>query len=99
MMPPALKDRGLGIADASMQTSSKDLMKEGKERANEQERSRGKVMAETLKEAALRGHPAAYGLTEVINALKEGRANGQFITKDFAQPGMICRSCNHIDPG
>lgn len=97
MMPPALKDKILGIVDTSMEASSKDLMKQGKDRANEEERSRGKVLAEKLKEAALRGHPAAYGLTEVRNALTEGRANCLFITKDFALPGMICKSCNHID--
>lgn len=97
MMPSALKDKVLGTVDTSMEASSKDLARQGKDRADEDERSREKVLAEKLKEAVLRGHPAAYGLTEVRNALKEGRVDCLLITKGFALPGMICKSCYHID--
>ena len=96
MMPPALKDKVLGTVDASMEGSSRDLARRGKDLAHEGERSREKVLAEKLKEAALRGHPAAYGLIEVRNAMKEGRVNCLLITKDFTLPGMICKSCYHI---
>ena len=64
MMPQALKDKVIGIMDISMDASSKDLMKLGKDIAHEDERSREKILAEKLKEAVLRGHPAAYGLAE-----------------------------------
>ena len=72
MMPSALKNKVLGTVDTSMEASSKDLARQGKDRALEDERSREKVLAEKLKEAVLRGHPAAYGLTDVRNALMEG---------------------------
>jgi peptide chain release factor subunit 1 len=98
MMPPALKDKVIGIADISMEASSKDLMKEGKDLAHEDERSRGKVLAEKLKGAVLRGHLAAYGLAEVGKALKDGRVDCLLISEGFALPGMICTSCRHIDP-
>lgn len=97
MMPPALKDKVLGTVDTSMEAPSRDLARQGKDRADEDERSREKVLAEKLKEAVLRGHPAAYGLIEVRNALLEGRVNCLLITKGFALPGMICKSCYHID--
>ncbi|MDD1751176.1 MAG: hypothetical protein LUO89_15040, partial [Methanothrix sp.] len=58
---------------------------------------RGKALAERLKEAVLRGHPAAYGLAEVGNALKDGRVNYLLISEGFALPGMICTSCHRID--
>ena len=37
-------------------------------------------------------------LVEMLpQALKEGRVNYLLITKGFAMPGMICKSCYHID--
>lgn len=97
MMPQALKDKVIGTVDISMEASSKDLVNLGKDLAHEEELSREKVLAERLKEAVLRGHPAAYGLTNVGNALKDGRVNYLLISEGFALPGMICTSCQHID--
>ena len=97
MMPHALKDKVIGIMDISMEASSKDLMGRGNDIAYEDERSREKLLAEKLKEAVLRGHPAAYGLAEVGKALKDGRVDSLLISEGFALPGMICTSCHHID--
>jgi peptide chain release factor subunit 1 len=97
MMPQALKDKVIGTVDTSMETSSIDLAKLGKDFAHEDELSREKVLAERLKEAVLRGHPAAYGLADVGNALKEGRVNYLLISEGFTLPGMICTSCQHIE--
>ena len=97
MMPQALKDKVIGTVDTSMDASSKDLLNLGKDLAHEDELSREKVLAEKLKEAVLRGHPAAYGLTNVGNALKDGRVNYLLISKGFTLPGMICTSCQQID--
>jgi peptide chain release factor subunit 1 len=97
MMPHALKEKVIGIMDISMDASSKDLATRGKDIAYEDERSREKILAEKLKEAVLRGHPAAYGLSEVGKALLEGRVDSLLISEGFALPGMICTSCQHID--
>jgi peptide chain release factor subunit 1 len=97
MMPPALKDKVIGSLDISMETPSKDLMERGRELSHEEELSREKVLTEKLKEAVLRGHPAAYGLAEVGIALENGRVDCLLISQGFALPGMICQSCHHID--
>jgi peptide chain release factor subunit 1 len=97
MMPQALKDKVIGTVDISMDASSKDLVNIGKDFAHEEELSRENVLAEKLKEAVLHGHPAACGLAEVGNALKDGRVNYLLISEGFALPGMICTSCHHID--
>ena len=97
MMPQALKDKVIGTVDISMEASSKDLANLGRDIAHEDELSREKVLAEKLKEAVLRGHPAAYGLAEVGNVLKDGRVNCLLISEGFTLPGMICTSCHHID--
>jgi peptide chain release factor subunit 1 len=97
MLPPALRVKVLGTMDVSMEATSKNLVKQGKDLAHEDERSREKVLAERLKEAVLRGHPVVYGLADVGNALKEGRVNCLLISEGFALPGMICKSCHHID--
>jgi len=97
MMPKALKDKVIGTVDISMEASTKDLVNLGKDLVHEDELSREKVLAERLKEAVQRGHPAAYGLAEVGNALKDGRVNYLLISEGFALPGMICKSCHRID--
>jgi peptide chain release factor subunit 1 len=97
MMPQALKDKVIGTVDLSMDASSKDLLNLGKDFTHEDQLSREKVLAEKLKEAVLRGHPAACGLAEVGNALKDGRVNYLLISEGFTLPGMICTSCHHID--
>ena len=97
MMPPALKRKVIGSLDISMEASSKDLMERGRDLSHEEELSREKVLAEKLKEAVLRGHPAAYGLAEVGKALKDGRVDYLLISEGFALPGMICTSCHHIE--
>ncbi|MGB7545693.1 MAG: Vms1/Ankzf1 family peptidyl-tRNA hydrolase [Methanothrix sp.] len=97
MMPQVLKEKVIGTVDISMEASTKDLADLGKDLAHEDELSREKVLAERLKEAVLRGHPAAHGLTEVGNALKDGRVNYLLISEDFTLPGMICTSCHRID--
>ena len=97
MMPQALKEKVIGTVNISMDASSKDLVNIGKDFVHEEELSREKVLAEKLKEAVLRGHPAACGLAEVGDALKDGRVNYLLISEGFALPGMICTSCHHID--
>ena len=97
MMPHALKDKVIGTMDISMEASSKDLVERGQDLAHEDELSREKVLAEKLKEAVLRGHPAAYGLAKVGIALKDGRVDCLLIGEGFTLPGMICTSCHHIE--
>ena len=97
MMPPALKGKVIGSLDTSMEAPSKDLMERGRDLSHEEELSREKVLAEKLKEAVLRGHPAAYGLAEVGIALKNGRVDSLLISEGFDLPGMICTGCHHID--
>ena len=58
-------------------------------------RSKERALAEKLKDAVLKGLPAAYGLKDV-KRLEEGRVNHLLISEGFALPGMICVSCHHI---
>jgi peptide chain release factor subunit 1 len=97
MMPHALKEKVMGTVDISMEVSSKDLVERARDLSHEDGLSREKILAEKLKEAVLRGHPAAYGLEEVGLALKDGRVDSLLISEGFALPGMICTSCHHID--
>ncbi len=95
MMPFDLKDKVMGTLDTSMDASSRELVTRGEDIAHENERSREGELVEKLKEALLRGQPAAYGPTDVGKALKEGRVNYLLITEGFALPEMICKSCHH----
>lgn len=97
MMPHTLKDKVIGIMDISMDASSKDLTERARDLSQEDGLSREKILAEKLKEAVLRGHPAAFGLAEVGIALKDGRVDSLLISEGFALPGMICTSCHSID--
>lgn len=97
MMPHALKDKVIGTMNLSMEASSKDLGKLGKDLAHEDELSREKALAEKLKEAVLRGHPAAYGLAEVGIAMRDGRVDCLLIREGFTLPGTICTSCHSIE--
>jgi peptide chain release factor subunit 1 len=96
MMPPALKDKMLGTADLHMETPAGDLLKLGDEISRNERLADSKSLAKRLKEAVLQGEPAAYGLSEVRNALEDGRVNHLLISEGFALPGMICMSCHHV---
>ncbi|MGD0952080.1 MAG: hypothetical protein ABR985_06765 [Methanotrichaceae archaeon] len=46
-----------------------------------------------------RAAPAAYGLAEVGEALKQGRANHLLLSNSFAIPQMICKKCHFHGEG
>ena len=98
MLPASWKSKVLGILDVSMQTPSGDLVKLGNDVANS-ERSREIELAENLKDAVLKGRPAAYGLAEVGEALKQGRVNHLLLSNSFALPQMICKKCHFHGEG
>lgn len=95
MLPPDLKRSVLDVVSISMETSLGDLVRLGDEIVRG-DRTMEKAMAEKLRESVLKGQLAAYGLDEVGEALKQGRVNYLLISKGFALPGMICKSCHHI---
>lgn len=98
MLPASWKSKVLGVLDISMQTPSGDLVKLGNELSNS-ERSREKELAEKLKKAVLKGQPAAYGIAEVGEALKQGRVNHLLLANSFALPQMICKKCHFHGEG
>jgi len=98
MLPVSWKSKVLGVLDVSMQTPSGDLVKLGNQVANS-ERSKEKELAEKLKEAVLKGRPAAYGAAEVGEALMQGRVNRLLLQNSFALPQMICKKCHFHDEG
>jgi peptide chain release factor subunit 1 len=96
MMPPALNDMVLGTVDLHMETPVGDLVKLGDEISKSDSHTSSNALAKRLKEAVLRGRPAAYGLVEVRQALEDGRVNHLLISEGFALPEMICMSCHHV---
>lgn len=98
MLPASWKSKVLGVLDVSMQTPSSDLVKLGSE-VTSSERSREKELAEKLREAVLKGKPAAYGLAEVGEALSQGRVNILLLHNSFALPQMICKVCHFHGEG
>jgi peptide chain release factor subunit 1 len=96
MLPSALKAKVLGSMDLQIETPAGDLLKLGEEISRSSIKADSTAMAERLKEAVLRGEPAAYGLTEVRKALEDGRVNFLLISAGFALPQMICMSCHHV---
>ncbi len=96
MLPQSLKAMIIGEADVSMGVQVKDLARAGDDIAARKETSREKEASERLKDAILKGLPAAYGPEEVRSALKEGRVNLLMLLSDFPIPGMVCKSCRII---
>ncbi len=98
MLPASWKGKVLGVLDISMQTPSGDLVKLGNEIVSS-EQSRERELAEKLKDAVFKGQPAAYGLAEVGEALKQGRVNHLLLANSFALPQMICKKCHFHGEG
>lgn len=96
MLPSALRDKVLGTVDLPMETSAGDLRKLSEEISRSEKHIDSLALANRLKEAVLRGEPAAYSLAEVRKALEDGRVNHLLISEGFALPGMICMSCHHL---
>lgn len=96
MLPPSLKEKVLESVDLHMETPASDLKSLGEEISESRTKAGSKAMAERLKEAVLRGDPAAYGLSEVRKALEDGRVAVLLISEGFVLPQMICISCHRI---
>jgi peptide chain release factor subunit 1 len=95
MLPASLKGKVLGILDLPMGAQPKEMVRRGDELAREEEMNRAKLLAARLREAALKGGPAAFGPPEVRMALEEGRVDYLLVSGGFNLPGMICNSCHH----
>ena len=98
MLPASWRSKVLGILDVSMQTPLGDLVKLGHKVANK-ERTREKELVDKLKEAVLKGQLAAYGASEVREALKEAKVNHLLLQSGPALPQMICRKCHFHGEG
>jgi peptide chain release factor subunit 1 len=94
MLSPSLKRKVLDILDIDIETSPGELVKLGDEIAREMEINSKEALAEKLKDAVLRGEPAAYGPAEVKEALQEGRVRHLLLSDGFEIPGMVCKSCH-----
>jgi len=98
MLPASWRSKVLGILDVSMQTPLGDLVKLGHKVANK-ERTREKELVDKLKEAVLKGQLAAYGASDVREALKEAKVNHLLLQSGPALPQMICRKCHFHGEG
>jgi peptide chain release factor subunit 1 len=96
MLPFALKAKVLGSIDLHMETPAGYLLNLGEEVSRSDIEADSRALSERLKEAVLRGEPAAYGLADVKKALEEGKVNNLLISEGFALPGMICISCHNV---
>ena len=99
MLPPQIKEKVLGLMDASMGTSLADLVEMGDRLALEKERAYGRERAAELRSAVLRGQLYASGADKVRDALQQGRVKALLLLDGFVIPGWICESCQYFQEG
>jgi peptide chain release factor subunit 1 len=94
LLPASLRGKVLGLLDVPLDAPAGEIVRRGDELARDKERSRAKLLGDRLREAALKGRLAAFGPSEVREALMEGRVDYLLISSGFSLPGMICKSCH-----
>ncbi len=99
MLPFQIKEKVLGLLDASMGTAPADLVEMGDRVALEKEKASGRERAGELRSAVLKGQLYASGADPVREALLQGRVKSLLLLDGFVIPGWICESCQHFQEG
>ena len=99
MLPFQIKEKVLGLQDASMGAAPAELIEMGDRLALEKERTSGRERAAELRSAVLRGQLYASGADPVRDALLQGRVKSLLLLDGFEIPGWICESCQYFQEG
>lgn len=99
MLPFQIKEKVLGLLDASMGAAPAELIEMGDRLALEKERTSGRERAAELRSAVLRGQLYASGADPVRDALLQGRVKSLLLLDGFEIPGWICESCQYFQEG
>jgi len=99
MLPFQIKEKVLGLLDASMGTAPADLVEMGDRVALEKEKASGRERAGELRSAVLKGQLYASGADPVREALLQGRVKSLLLLDGFVIPGWICESCQYFQEG
>jgi len=99
MLPSQIREKVLGLLDASMGAAPAELIEMGDRLALEKERASGRERAAELRSAVLRGQLYASGADKVRDALQQGRVKSLLLLDGFVIPGWICESCQYFQEG
>lgn len=98
-LPEALRDRVVSQKAFDLKQSDESLVDEGWRQWFAEERSREGQLWDEIREAAFGHGQAVLGPTDVLDALREGRASQLLLARDAGIPGTSCRSCQHVVHG
>ena len=95
-LPKHYQDKIIAVLNIETETPDEDVVKDAFPVFFEKEREEEMEMVEDFIGAVMKGENAAYGLGEVLEKTKNGRAERILINMDFRSPGYKCESCNVV---
>ena len=96
MLPRHLSEKVLGTIDISFEAPLGEMLIRADNIAREDEIRKDAERISALREAVMRGEPAAYGIEDIKEALESGRVECLIIQRGTSAPGWICERCQLI---
>ncbi|KYK32666.1 MAG: hypothetical protein AYK22_07115 [Thermoplasmatales archaeon SG8-52-3] len=98
MLPKNIKNKVVDVIDISIEDEKK-LLKESFELIANREQTKGYDAVQRLKQEILKDGLAVYGLSETLDAVKNGQIDLLIIEKDYRMKGWICENCQVVEKG
>lgn len=96
-LPKYYQDKIIAILNIETETPDEEVVKDAFPVFFEKEREEEIQLVEDFIGQVMKGENAAYGLAEVLEKTKNGRAETILINTSFKSPGYKCEKCNVVD--
>ena len=98
-LTPPLSEHVLSVLDYDMDEPAEKLVEAASLEVAKQERTKSAEAVERLKSEILKGGLAVFGISETVNATREGKAELLVISKELKPRGWICEHCQVVELG
>ncbi|MCK4614655.1 MAG: hypothetical protein KAU14_07620 [Thermoplasmata archaeon] len=96
-LPKHYQDKIIAILNIETETPDKEVVRDAFPIFFEKEREEEIEMVEEFMGAVMKGENAAYGLGDVLEKTRNGRAETIIINMNFKAPGYKCEMCNVVE--
>jgi peptide chain release factor subunit 1 len=96
LLPHDIAADVIDVLDMDFEITDLELVVSGQKAAMEDEKKRGHMHLQQFRSAIIRGEGAAFGLDDVTDAVRSGRASLLLLQRDLDVLGFICENCQAL---